>query len=491
MNKNKIEWEQPIPLVEFKLPPFPVDALPSKVRAYVEAVAEATQTPVDMAGTAALAILATCIQAKYRVQITEDWIEPTNLFTLIVAAPAERKSAIMNFISKPLRIYEDEYNDRHAAEIEKSITQKRALEKKLHITEEKYAKGEAERNEINEIVEELLNFEELTPLRLYLDDVTPERLISVMEEHKGIGSIISAEGGIFDQLSGGMYSTKVNIDALLKGHAGDTIRIDRIGRKSESIQSPALTILLAIQPNVLAGLMNNSKFRGRGLTARFLYSMPASYIGKRRYKTALIPKVAEDQYYSLINNLLDDDCNPTADDPAVITLSGEADKILEGFANELEPKLRTDYAEFSDWAGKLCGAIVRISGILCRSENNGRFKLETEPLEVDGAMMQRAIALGRYYTDHARAAYSLMGADPIIRQCQYVLGVLRNIRQSELSKRDIMRACRAIKKADELQLVLDRMCEYGYLAPISGEVRSGIGRPASPHFLVNPAVFSS
>ena len=102
----------------------------------------------------------------------------------------------------------------------------------------------------------------------------------------------------------GMYSTKVNLDVFLKGHAGDSIRINRIGRPSESIQSPTLTMLLAVQPMVLSGLMQNNTFRGRGLTARFLYAMPISHIGNRRYRTDPIPMTAKEQYYSLINNLL-------------------------------------------------------------------------------------------------------------------------------------------------------------------------------------------
>lgn len=52
---KEVQWEPPIPFEEITPPPFPVDALPSRVRPYVEAVAETTQTPVDMAGTAAIA----------------------------------------------------------------------------------------------------------------------------------------------------------------------------------------------------------------------------------------------------------------------------------------------------------------------------------------------------------------------------------------------------------------------------------------------------
>lgn len=371
--------------------------------------------------------------------------------------------------------------------------QKRILEKRQRAMEDKFAKGKAEEGELDAIVDELAAFEEQSPMQLYVDDVTPEKLASILAEHNGVASIISAEGGIFDQLAGGMYSKAVNIDVFLKGHAGDAIRIDRIGRNSESVEKPALTMLLAVQPSVLSGLMQNSTFRGRGLTARFLYAMPQSYVGRRKYRTEPIPQEVERQYTSLINNLLDEDSNPTVHCPEIITLSPEADAILETFANELEPKLRTEYADFSDWAGKLCGAIVRISGILCRAERSGcyEFLQEPEPLVVDGDMMKRAIMLGKYYSEHARAAYLLMGADPVVKQCKYVLSAIKATESVELSKRDIMRLCRSFKKAEELQPVLDRLCEYGYLAVKPDTAKKGQGRPASQSYLVNPAVFTT
>ena len=88
-------WEKPIPFTQHTLPPFPVDALPPAIREYVLAVAESTQTPVDMSASAALAVLALCQQGKYRIAGKEDWREPLNLFVVIVAEPSERKSAVI------------------------------------------------------------------------------------------------------------------------------------------------------------------------------------------------------------------------------------------------------------------------------------------------------------------------------------------------------------------------------------------------------------
>lgn len=328
-------------------------------------------------------------------------------------------------------------------------------------------------------------------MQSYVDDITPEKLVSVMADRNGVAAVISAEGGIFDQLAGGMYSKSVNIDVLLKGHAGDTIRVDRIGRNSESIEKPALTMLLSVQPNILAGMMQNNIFRGRGLTARFLYCFPTSHVGDRKYRSQPIPDDVMRGYDSLICNLLDEDCNPTYDAPEILTLSQDADILLEEFANEIEPKLKGEYADIADWAGKLVGAVLRISAILWRTSNlRCDSFLEDEPdTEVDADTINNAITIGRYYIEHARAAYSLMGADPVIKQCKYVLNAVKNTGLVEASKRDIMRLCRSFRNADELQPVLDQLTEYGYIAPKQDNLPKGKGRPVSQVYLVNPIIY--
>ena len=162
----------------------------------------------------------------------------------------------------------------------------------------------------------------------------------------------------------GIYSKNVNIDVMLKGHSGDSIRVDRIGRNSESIMNPALTVLLTVQPNVLSGMMQNGTFRGRGLTARFMYCMPKSIVGERKYRTDPICAETSEKYDALIRNLLAEEKQGV---PEEILLSPDADSLLEVFAYEVETKLKTEYADISDWAGKLVGAVLRIAGDLCRA----------------------------------------------------------------------------------------------------------------------------
>ena len=481
------QWEQPIPFIQYTLPTFPVEAFPPAIRDYVLAVAETTQTPVDMAATAALAVLALCQQGKYRIKGKDDWIEPLNLFTVIVAEPSERKSAVISHMTGAVHRFEAEYNTQHSGAVERSRAEKRILERQQRSVEDLVVKGKAHLEDLQDISMQLANFREVMPMRLYVDDVTTEKLTSVLAENNGTAAVVSAEGGIFDMLAG-IYTKNVNIDVFLKAHSGDDIRVDRIGRSSESIFHPALTVLLAVQPSVLSGMMSNGTFRGRDLTARFMYCMPRSKVGERKYRSEPIPAEVDRCYEVMIRNLLNEEKPQT---PDLIYLSPEADKLLEAFACEVEGRLKSEYADIPDWAGKLVGAVLRISGLLCRATNAycTDFLDVPDATVVSAEQMAGAIAIGRYFTEHSRAAYSLIGADNLVKQSQYALDAIVKNGLLEFTRRDIMRICRSFKTADSVQPVLNHLADLGYVALKETEQTASKGRPGNPTYLVNPLLY--
>ena len=483
------EWEKPIPFDAYTLPDFPVDALPKAIADYVMALAESTQTPVDMAASSALPIISVCIQGKYKVRAKADWYEPLNTFVLNIMEPSERKSAVENSMVRPISKYESEVNTQNAAEIESSKMRTRILDRRQKALEDQAAKGKDVKTELDSIVREITSHREKKPLRLYVDDITTEKLTQVLSDNDGRAAILSTEGGIFDTLAG-IYTRNVNIDVVLKGYSGDCIKVDRIGRCSESVMDPALTILLMAQPSVLSGLMKNDTFRGRGLTARFLYCIPTSYVGSRKYRSLPVPDEISQAYEMQIRNMLEDEYSK---EPEIITLSPEADKMIETFAEELEPKLKEDYSDISDWAGKLIGNTHRIAGLLCRASvyRCHDFLEDPEPLVIDAPTMANAIRIARYFVEHARAAFSLMGADNTVKQSKYVLNAIRNAGLAEFNKRDIMRLCRSFKKADELQPVLDHLVDYGYIAVKDAGIYSGKGRPPAQTYIVNPWIYEN
>jgi replicative DNA helicase len=97
-------WPDPTPLTATttELPAFPLWTLPDWIGEYVASLAEVTQTPSDLAGCLALAVLAVAAGGKAWVQAPA-WREPTNLFTVVVLPPGNRKSEVYRAICAPIQ----------------------------------------------------------------------------------------------------------------------------------------------------------------------------------------------------------------------------------------------------------------------------------------------------------------------------------------------------------------------------------------------------
>jgi len=103
--------------------------------------------------------------------------------------------------------------------------------------------------------------------------------------------------------------------------------------------------------------------------------------------------------------------------------------------------------------------------------------------------MKAAVILGRYFTKHAEAAFSLMGADPTIELAKRILAWIERKGCSEFTRRDLCQDLRT--KAADLTEPLNLLIEHDYIRPRLEPVRSGPGRKhaAGPYtFDVNPLI---
>ncbi len=497
-NGDKIKWDEPIPLENEVLPTFPIESLPRVLRDYALSAAESTQTSVDMAAAGILAVASACMRNLYKVEAKADWQEPTNIYVLIVAEPSERKTAVISLLKKPVDEFVEEYNKAHKVEFEMSKAVKQRLENtKNRLISSARKKGEESvaedfNDKLQEVIEQLVNFKEQKPMRVYVDDTTPEKLVEILAENNNAISIISSEGGIFDVLSG-TYSGKVNIDVFLKAYSGERIAVDRIMRDSIFIDDACLTILLTVQPVVISDLMSNKKFRHRGLTARFLYTAPMSYVGERKFNSQPIdPKCYED-YKNLIYNILSE--NKTIN---LIKLTDGARSVLNEYYDWVEKRLAGEFSVYGDWVGKLVGNTLRIAGILARvsvlKKDIGDAFLESDPpVEINKATMEDAVRIGKYFFSQAVSAYSEMGIHSEFKAALKALEKIRSSKEEKITRRGLMRICRWISRVEEAQSILDTLEDCGYVRIVTVENadRARGGRPKNAEYSVNPMVFES
>jgi hypothetical protein len=255
------------------------------------------------------------------------------------------------------------------------------------------------------------------------------------------------------------------------------------------VERPCLTIGLAVQPEVLRGLAGRPGFGGRGLLARFLYSLPASLVGRRQAGAPPVPNAVADRYAVELQALAASLAVPAGDDgPALLTLDQAAGELLLAFERDLEPRLAAnmgDLAQLAGWAAKLAGATCRLAALLHLA---GHLRDGwARPITAD--TFASAANLAGYLVDHARAVFDLMGADPRVEDARWLLDWITRTSHTQFTRRDAhMAASRGrFPKATDLEPALRLLEEHGYLRRVEAEPSGPkAGRPPSPRFLVNP-----
>lgn len=478
------EWPEPTPFDTPGQPPeYPLEALPARMAAFVEALSVSTQTDPAMGATLGLGVLATAFQRRFNLQVTPDWAEPLSLFLACIAQPGERKSAVMSAMLSPVFAYEGERREREAVKIAQNQTERELLERRLQSAKISAAKKassyEQFKHEALDLTAELSEFKTRYPYRAVCDDATPERLVAMMDEQGGAITMASAEGGLFDIISSGRYdSGSGSLDVLLKGHAGDPIIIDRIGRSGNRIENPRLTIELCVQPLVVNGLLTNPTFRGKGLTGRFLYAPCKSKLGHREITPDPVPENIKANYIEFVREILDDESKGT------ITLSPEAEAQRIEFQADVEKKLNDELSSLADFASKLTGQMLRVAALIHAAE------CVTDPAQtpISGETMAAAIKIGDYYREAGRIAFAEMGADREESDARYMLKKFISADTYRLTMRDLKRLCRArFKRDDDAEAALNVLKDLNY---VREETEQTGGRPTRKIYL-NPRTKAS
>ena len=99
--------------------------------------------------------------------------------------------------------------------------------------------------------------------------------------------------------------------------------------------------------------------------------------------------------------------------------------------------------------------------------------------------MDNAIRLGKYYLNHAQAAYDVLPEDGTYRKANIILQMIVDRKLEKFDRRTAMRNCQTFKTVSEIQPILDFLEDYGYIFQVQ-QKQVGAGRPPLPKYVVNP-----
>ncbi len=460
---------------------------------FAVALAEATETPPELATLCVLGTCSAAVARRMEVEINPGYREPGNLWLVSVLDPGNRKSAVHAAAVQPLVDWEARQSEILEPSIRRTASEHSVLEARVKEIRIKGAKAK-DHEEARQLAEEAAELEEElpevpTPPRLWTGDATPERLAVLMQENEESFFWATSEAGIFDDLAGRYAKGGVpNLDLCLKAWSGDAARVDRQGRPSVYLRRPLLTISATVQPAALSGLAARPGFSGRGLVERFLFAMPASPLGYRRGDSSPMPEALRDKYARGVEALLD---LPAAPEGGVWTvhLSQEARGVWREFWQAVEVSMRPGKRceSLTSMAGKLPGQAARIALVLHAVKHAEGVRPWEVPLNAE--TMESALDLAAVLMEHTIAAMETMGTDAATALAVRTWRWITQGRRAEFTKRDAWQELKgSFSTAAEVEQTLARLTDRGYISEPQQPLKKGRGRPSSPVYYVRPDI---
>ncbi len=437
-------WDAPILFDDWETPEIRAQWLPGVIGEFAAALAQATETPEALSVMTIMGVLSAVLMQQVVISPKDHWLEPINIYTLIALPPANHKSFVLKSCLQPVLDWEKDQAQRLQSEIKRLRSERKSQEKRIDMLRVKAAKAKSQLEYLQLTAEVTQQEMELTEIpvapQLFINDVTPESLANTLHEQGGRLGIFSDEGGILETLAGLYSQGSANIDVLLKGIDGGSVRVRRKDR-SFSL-NPFLTIVLAVQPAVVRHLAEKKAYSGNGALERFLYVLPSSRLGYRSHTMPPVSDTLQQAYHDRLTHLLQRFVLPENTLPitnrTVLTLSGAAQSAWRDYQAEIEIQLRPagQFERCQGWAGKMSGFALRLAGLLHVAEYGAM------PLVISERTMQNALAMAQALGAHALAAFDLMGVDEATEDARFIFRWIKIVTQCTFTQSELTVACR-------------------------------------------------
>ena len=477
------EWTTPVPFATRTLPELDCAKLPPVLGDFCRGISCELQVPEETVLASALAVIATCAQSTYSVELYgTSAVQPTNLFIMSPMQQARRKRATLKACLAPVREWEEAQAREVGPEITKENIQKMIAKRAIRKLSREAVDAQVARKE--EVLQDLVTQICALQTSLYEGAVVP-RLVTdtlagledAMHEQHDTFTLASASDNSLDILSA-VSSRSVK---SLVAKAWDADRHD-VNRKDRAYSMwPRLSMALAPQPDALADPKKVKILQSRGLATRFIYFMP---IERTFGEETRAPKEVVEAFFRRVLRILPASWNKP-EEARTLTLSRNADLLWRDYQKRADRLCQGLAAPMQEWttifASDVVGRIAALFHLV--SCDNPRTNLVISAEE-----MAQALALGDLLFEHAKAAFALMLQDNPEDSARKVLDAVSSSGWSVFSARECFQSLKGqgcFRTMKPLNTALEALIEHGYIRTISVPGKSG--RPMVRYEL-NPAV---
>jgi hypothetical protein len=254
--------------------------------------------------------------------------------------------------------------------------------------------------------------------------------------------LASDEGGIFSHIKGRYVKNGDDIELFLKAHSGGRVSVHRKSREPETLENPALSLCISVQPYVVENAILDDENTGRGLTARLMFACCNERAGSRGAISRTMDSDIVERYESAIEKCLlqtiNSDIVQENNNSSIktVTLSDEARSIAISYFDTCEKRILDGLENAKGWNGKCFGLAIRIAGLFHSFDCMER---DSDPSEVaiPYEIMRNAAILTEVLAKHAEKVFT--GSDRKNNHALYLLKKLLGIigTSSEINKQEV------------------------------------------------------
>ena len=466
---------------------FPIEELPQPMRSMIEAVAETTATPVDLAASVALGVLAVLASRGVSIRPTGGiWTPPANIYVCCVITTGEGKTPVFRELTGPLYEIQAELVAEGRPGLIEAKTRRAIADQIAEKAAKDVLSGKGHISDAVRFAQEADLIQIPPSQRILTMEPTPEALVRICSDNGGTLGVLNDEGAEVFQLAS-RYSANgaANLGVFLEGFDGGHHVSDRASRESLTIPRLVLSMVLAVQPSVLDELARDKANRDRGLLGRFLLCMPTSQVGSRPTRRPEVPSGVRSDWNHLLRTLSNRVL--ASPEPTVLELDSFAQGTWWKFCEILEPRLHPDTGDLRycvDWGNKGQGHVARLAALLHVGAEHSL------NVPVQAATMRSASVLWEYFAAHAKRVFGVMSEPDDQRIARRLARWFERTDLAQFSQRDAWKGVEGgiVVSAGDVQRGLKVLRERGYVREVPPQEPHGPGRPPSTHYEVNPAL---
>lgn len=341
-----------------ELPALPLECLPPQLAQIIKGVSKVFCVSPWLPFAAALRTSSTIIGAN--IQLEHRQVAPAHLWLCLVGEPSSGKTEICRFFNTSVYRMQQFYCKFHETAMEeyKNLLQKYEDEKKI-----------ADKEGTNPALKK-----PVLPAKtaLYVDDITPESLVTMLKDNPGglswdcdeIKTLLSSFGRY-----GGNGSGDAAKSRLLSMYSGAPIKLDRKGAESAlMIQQGWLSIFGTTQPSILPTLFSKDD-RGSGFLQRFMFihseQTTPTPRATRPYLTDFSTET-EQIFGDMLMQVVRVEPNNDESKPVFIRIEKKGQELLDKFCDEMTKEAfylsgsGEEAEESKSRAGRWCEQLPRL-----------------------------------------------------------------------------------------------------------------------------------